>query len=381
MIRQFVIKLNKACNLRCPYCYYINDDTTNYGSRISLSNLLNFLSLYADYSSRNGFVGAVVFHGGEPLLMGKRYFTSVLQHESIKNGRLLPILQTNGVLLDDEWADLLCSANVEVGISLDGPQATNDAGRPDVKGRSTYHKTISAIKRLQQRNMDVGVLSVINPDFNGEDIFRHHVDLGVKNMDFLLPMHCWSTVDNSSYSQTSITKYLTEAFLAWYVNDDPSVKVRLFWTIVRRIAGTHEGYFPLGADRWNEFAVLEPDGMVSMLEELSEIDRHLGTSFYSTGMNIYHNSLDEIETQIETFWSNISSKNRPTKCLSCDMNGICNSGNYASRYNGLNFDNPGLHCETLYSISDLANSLWMRNGLTPSPTTKRAEGEKYVFTT
>ena len=313
--------------------------------------------------------------------MGKRYFESILQHEAINSGRLQPILQTNGVLLDDEWADLLCSANVEVGVSLDGPQSVNDAGRPDRKGRSSYDRTIAAIKRLQSRNVDVGVLSVINPDFNGEDIFRHHIDLGIKNMDFLLPMHCWSTIDRSSYSQVSITKYLTEAFLAWYINDDPNIKIRLFWTIVRRIAGRHEGYFPLGADRWHEFAVLEPDGTVSMLEELSELDRHLGTSFYSTGLNINDNSLDEIESRIDYFWASISADSRPSKCLNCDVNTICNSGNYATRYDGLTFDNPGLHCDTLYSISKLANDLWRHNGFDAPNVHNKLEGAKYAFTT
>ena len=42
MICLAVIKAVRACNLRCPYCYYINDDTPSYGKIIEEETLRRF---------------------------------------------------------------------------------------------------------------------------------------------------------------------------------------------------------------------------------------------------------------------------------------------------------------------------------------------------
>ena len=99
-----------ACNLRCRYCFYLDESarrqTACFGtmSETTLQTLVRRAFAYAD-----GPV-SFAFQGGEPLLAGKSFYRQVLALQKQYNTRRLPVtnaLQTNGTLLDDEWAELL----------------------------------------------------------------------------------------------------------------------------------------------------------------------------------------------------------------------------------------------------------------------------------
>ena len=59
-------------------------------------------------------------------------------------------LQTNGVLLDDEWCEFLHERRFLVGLSLDGPRELHDAYRRDKRGDSVFDKVVAAARLLQE---------------------------------------------------------------------------------------------------------------------------------------------------------------------------------------------------------------------------------------
>ena len=54
--------------------------------------------------------------------------------------RFLHTLQTNGTLLDDEWAAFFKEHNFLIGISVDGPRELHDVYRVDKGGQPTFDK-------------------------------------------------------------------------------------------------------------------------------------------------------------------------------------------------------------------------------------------------
>jgi uncharacterized protein len=73
------------------------------------------------------------WHGGEPLLAGLDFYRQVIQyqkpyrnHYTIDNA-----LQTNGMLLNDEWCRFLKDTDWLVGLSLDGPETVHSYYRKD----------------------------------------------------------------------------------------------------------------------------------------------------------------------------------------------------------------------------------------------------------
>lgn len=105
------------------------------------------------------------WQGGEPTLMGLDFFRKVveLQKKYAKpNQSIYNDLQTNGLLLDDDWCRFLKNHDFLVGISIDGPQELHDYARKTKNQKSTYDHVMRAIDLLHQHEIPFHALCVVN---------------------------------------------------------------------------------------------------------------------------------------------------------------------------------------------------------------------------
>ena len=63
-------------------------------------------------------------------------------------------IQTNGTLIDDEWAAFFKQNNFLVGISIDGPRAMHDVYRQDKGGAPTFDKVLRGLAYLKQHGVE-----------------------------------------------------------------------------------------------------------------------------------------------------------------------------------------------------------------------------------
>ena len=145
------VKPTNDCNMRCKHCYHAEEgfDSTMMNPEDAKKMIYVASKEYEDVY--------VVFHGGEPTLWGIDNFVSVLEYEEelMKQNDNLVIknsIQTNGVLLDDNWADIFLKYNFTIGISFDGPH--NDDLR--VHTEHVYQNLLM----LKKRGLKFGVLCV-----------------------------------------------------------------------------------------------------------------------------------------------------------------------------------------------------------------------------
>src|SRR4030066_301099 len=91
---------------------------------------------------RLGFSPAVfIWQGGEPTLIGLDFYKKVveLQKNIGTDGQeVANCLQTNAILLNDEWCQFLHENKFLVGISLDGPREFHDYYRLDHAGLGNF---------------------------------------------------------------------------------------------------------------------------------------------------------------------------------------------------------------------------------------------------
>ncbi len=67
--------------------------------------------------------------------------------------------QTNGVLLDDEWAALFKESNFLIGLSIDGPHHLHEAHRVDKGGQPTFDRVMRGMETLKRNDIEFNTLS------------------------------------------------------------------------------------------------------------------------------------------------------------------------------------------------------------------------------
>ena len=353
MIKYLIIKVTGKCNLGCGYCYYMNDLAEPFRRRMARETITEIYNKYADYA-RSHALRQVVFcwHGGEPTLLGKETFRWMLekQAECLGDGlQVRNLMQSNGTLFDDEWAELFKQHNFSIGVSLDGSAESHDVDRPYHNGKGSYVDVVDSLKVLARNNVPFGVLTVMNPELNGHDVFEHHYALGIRNMDFTLPILSYDSFE-SIYGQGAVAKFarfMCELFDAWVEKNDPAVSINSLENLSRMIAGGASRHCNT-TNRCDRYITVEPNGDVGICENarvIENTDNH-PVDYYLTKTNIATHTFDEIEQAVANNFAVHEYNRRGEICLSCSVKDICNSGCSVHRYRKeTGFQNPSFFCE------------------------------------
>ncbi|NLE58429.1 MAG: radical SAM protein [Planctomycetes bacterium] len=131
---EIIVKTTDACNARCAYCSAGSDPT---GRRSLSGEAAHLLLRQADELIASGRAERVRFlwHGGEPLLLGKGFFrelAAVFQGLPRRAG-IAHRIQTNLTLLDEEWVSILepLIGRDGLGTSLDPFDEVRQLGEGD----------------------------------------------------------------------------------------------------------------------------------------------------------------------------------------------------------------------------------------------------------
>lgn len=151
------------CNLRCSYCYYL-EKSGLYGQHEQVMNgalLDTFTRQYIEAQTMPEVL--FTWHGGEPLLRPISFYKRVLelQRRYAKGRQIDNCLQTNGLLLNDEWCEFLAENRFLVGISIDGPQPIHDTYRHDATCQPTFNRVMQAIRLLQKHGVEWNAMAVV----------------------------------------------------------------------------------------------------------------------------------------------------------------------------------------------------------------------------
>jgi len=153
------------CNLECDYCFFLKKELLYPGSSFRMSDEVLEAYITQTIEAHRVPEVTIAWQGGEPTLMGIDFFRRAvaLQKKYAAPGtRVLNTLQTNGVLLNDEWCRFLAKEGFLVGLSLDGPRELHDAFRHDKKGDSVFDRVVAAVRLMQKHRVEFNVLCTIN---------------------------------------------------------------------------------------------------------------------------------------------------------------------------------------------------------------------------
>ena len=155
---------SSGCNLRCAYCFYADEakvrTVPNYGR---MPEAVSRALIEKAVKAAEGSV-TFLFQGGEPTLAGLDFFRDFVSRVKKAAPPKLVVhyaIQTNGILLDQEWCQFFKENHFLAGLSLDGSRECHDRFRLDGKGKGTYDRVRQAARQLERAGVEYNVLTVV----------------------------------------------------------------------------------------------------------------------------------------------------------------------------------------------------------------------------
>ncbi len=328
------------CNLLCDYCFYRRTEEEYPETSEHRLSLKTYTELVQKAQTDETRSVSYVWQGGEPMIMGLDFYKRVVE---IQNKHRMPgqvisnTFQTNGILINEEWARFFLQNQILVGISIDGPKELHDMHRFTRLGKSVFDRVITACEIMKKFNVDFNILTVVTNETVDypEEIYNFLREQGFYYLQFI---DCIEKVDNVitpfSLDPEAYGNFLCRLFDAWFGNGYPHVSIRLFDNMLQHRVGKVPECCLYKNDCGSYF-VFEHNGDIFTCDFFVTKEWHLG--------NILENSIDDIiENPKRHEFAGLRSIEHE-KCESCRWLEFCLRGCIKSRvfqdndYRSLNY--------------------------------------------
>lgn len=190
----------------------------------------------------------ILWHAGEPLTLPVSYYRSAFA--AIRG--IVPALtvithsfQTNGLLINEEWCDLINEYGLEIGVSLDGFDILHNEYRRTWNNKETFHLVIKAINVMKSKKININIISVVTKSTlsYAADFYNFFLNMGINSIG--LNIEEIEGANNASSfagngggldeSKKQVKIFLEEVYKLHLVNNRP-FKIREFIWAENKIA-------------------------------------------------------------------------------------------------------------------------------------------------
>ncbi len=333
---------SSVCNIDCSYCFYLEKEKLYPNRkkqwRMNHDTLENYIR--DQIQSQKSEVVEFVWQGGEPTLLGLDFFRQAVDFQEKYKGfkRIVNSLQTNGTLIDAQWASFFKEHQFLIGISIDGDRISNDTYRLSRKGKSTFDETLKGIELLKQYQVDFNTLTVVNAENVKRplNVYAFLKRIGSQYMQFIplverkavLPDSNGLTLiqptfnGESNLAEWSVPakaygSFLNAIFDHWIKNDLGKIFVMNFEQTMSQMAG-RPGACVFSETCGNGLA-MESNGDVYSCDHYVYPEHKLG--------NVNQTSLiDLVNLPQNRQFGQDKLTNISTDCLACEVRHVCHGG-------------------------------------------------------
>jgi uncharacterized protein len=331
------------CNLECSYCYYL--ETRRFyespqGFRMPVSLLETYIRQYIAASP--GPVVQFSWHGGEPTLAGLEFYRLAVQLQK----RYLPegwncwnAIQTNGILLDDDWCSFLADASFDVGLSIDGTQWLHDEYRKDHSGRGSYSRAAEAVKRLQAHGIQPDLLCTVTSAAAKEPVAVYRtlreLDTGWIQFIPIVRRTAEGRAAPECVTGDEYGNFLCTVFDEWACHDIGRLEIQLFAEMALVWSGGAASLCWM-APTCGRVLIVEHDGNVYSCD-------HFVTPGHCIGNLKYSQLGSLVDTPEQRRFGSDKLDSLPGQCRSCPWLAVCNGGCPKDRFASAENGEPGLN--------------------------------------
>lgn len=312
------------CNINCDYCFYSSKVDMFGQARHRMSDEIAE-AMVKDLLGLGFRKNSIAWQGGEPTLMGLDFYKRLMDWEKkyIKPGcNVSNALQTNGILLDEQWCKFLHEYNWLVGISLDGPKELHDFYRKDFAGKGTFDRVMAGIENCKKFGVEYNILTLLNaknvsqPDL----LFDFFIENDFKFLQFIQCVERDKvTGEVAGYAVTAeqYGDFLCRIFDRWLEHGPEKMSIRLFDSILSYCLCSRHTICTLSRN-CDDYIVIEHNGDAFCCDFFVEGQWRIG--------NILETPIGELATsKIKKQFSKLK-KDVCTACSVCRYFEICRGG-------------------------------------------------------
>ncbi len=354
------------CNLDCDYCFFLSKEMLYPDSRFRMSEeqLEEYLRQLIEAHAHVPEV-TIAWQGGEPTLMGLDFFrrsVEIAERHLRPGQRAVHTIQTNGTLIDGEWARFFKENDYLVGISIDGPREIHDAYRVTKGGRGSFEKVMRGLRHLRAAGVEFNALTTLhaaNAD-RGAEVYRFlRDDCGAHFIQFIpiierlpepaddgtVPWSSWrdrplyeqrgAAVTGRSITAQQYGRFLIEVFEEWVRRDVGEVFVQMFDVALANWFGEPPGLC-VHSETCGLALALEHNGDLYSCDHFVEPDYRLG--------NIGETPMAElVSSEPQRDFGRAKRDSLPRQCRECDVRFACHGGCPKDRFLDTADGEPGLN--------------------------------------
>ncbi|MDG5798892.1 anaerobic sulfatase maturase [Marinilabiliaceae bacterium ANBcel2] len=316
------------CNLNCSYCFYLEKAELFNKEKVHRMSDEVLEETIRQSMQQSGDSISLTWQGGEPTLMGLDFYKKAIKLEQ-KYGKRKTVgngLQTNGVLIDEEWAEFLAQYNFLVGLSIDGPQHIHDYYRLTQNNKPSWEIVKKSAKLLINKGVAVNAMCCVT-SYSAKyanEIYSFYKENGFEWMQFI-PIVETDKDNPSKAAEFSVTaeqfgKFMIEIFDLWlndFKDGKPTTNVRFIDTVFHTYVGLPAPECTMNKE-CGVYPTVEHNGEVYSCDFFVETKWKLG--------NIKHNKLiDMLNSKKQNQFGLLKSK-IPRKCRTCSWYKHCFAG-------------------------------------------------------
>lgn len=322
------------CNIDCEYCFYLEKENLYpHGEDFMMkeSVMEDHVRQYIEGQPLGTEEINFAWQGGEPTLRGLDFFRKVVELEEKYKRPGMTVtnaFQTNGILVNGEWARFFKEHNFLIGISIDGPEHLHDRYRKDKGGHGTFKRVMRGLEQLKEHGCEFNTLTVVqrsNSDHPAE-VYEFLKSIGSTFLQFIpiVEVEGSEKVSGRSVLPEKWGTFMSGIFDEWVKRKDIGKIFVQHFDMMLGLAMGYQSSLCVHSETCGRAVAIEHNGDLFSCDHFVNWEDHIGNV-----TQISEGEMMDSEQQ-HTFGQNKHDK-LPTMCKECDYLNYCWGGCPAHR--------------------------------------------------
>jgi len=217
-----ILKATETCNSRCSYCDVVGKKSPRTSMSHEMLEIV-FRRIGEFLAANPGDKMEIIWHGGEPLLLGADYFREAKRLQDLRCAgvadRISHTMQSNLIAFDDSFVEPLRALGVRsIGTSFDAEPGVRGGGR--ASDTEAYNrKFLKGVVSLERHGFSWGMIYVVTRRSLARplDVFHQLTNLQLAGSISLNPVLLYGGQDRSlAVTPAELVEFLGAIFPTWW---------------------------------------------------------------------------------------------------------------------------------------------------------------------